>query len=83
MKVWITKYWDTKGILQKKAERCDLVSPTMIRISGLEYYHNGQWYPSLEKARERVTVLRDKKIKSLKKKLAKLEALFVKTMKAT
>lgn len=77
MKIWITKYALTKGILEKEAEVDD--SKRMARVvSGLgwtEYYHRDDWHKTQEAAKAQAEVMRKKKIVSLAGQMAKLQAL--------
>ena len=74
MKVWITKYALTKGIFTANA---DVVAPGMIKVSQGVYYHGRgrDWHESFSDAQRRAYDMRDEKIKSLKKMIAKLEKM--------
>jgi len=70
VRVWITKYALTEGITCRKAEIVDDVA---------RYNHQRiskpDWYLTQKEAIKRAEGMRDKKIKSLKKSLAKMEGL--------
>lgn len=85
MKVWVTKYALTQGILEKEVEICSSdVSGHMIKITGTgigwspsEYYYgNGkEWHETKESAIKMAEFMRLKKIESLKKQIIKLEKM--------
>lgn len=78
MKVFITSYALTLGILERDA---DQVTSDMISVPGSDYgsqYFHGegrQWHKTREAAVERAEHLRLKKIKSLENQIKKLKAL--------
>lgn len=79
MKVWISKYALTKGIFEMDAEE-STVSPDMVTNVAnpwREHYHGEgrQWHRTWGDAVVRAMEMRDAKVKSLRKKLAKLERL--------
>ena len=73
--VFVTKYALTTGIT------CNLVTmygPNMVCEEGrksLMSYHGKDWHTTFEDAVARANEMREKKIKSLKKQIAKLEGL--------
>ena len=78
MKAWITKYALTSGIQEIEAEGSE--SGNMIREVGQSaygYYHGRgkEWHLSYAEAAVRAEEMRLAKIKSVKKQLAKLEAM--------
>lgn len=80
MRVYITKYALTTGIQIKQAERPSTADDSMIvvRVGGYSSYYHGNgrdWHRSSESAIKRAEEMRRKKIASLKKALAKLEAM--------
>ena len=82
MKVWITKYALTKGIIEAEAEVCIDADKTgnMIecRSAGREYCIHGEgrnWHKSKEGAVKKAEAMRKKKIETLKKEIEKLENL--------
>ncbi len=76
MRAWVTKYALTAGILEVDAERC---TDRMISVDApgnyTSCYHGDDWHDTREAAVARAEEMRKKKIASLKKQLAKLEAL--------
>lgn len=74
MKVYITKYALTMGILVKEATA---ISPTVIQITDnpIEFYHNNDWHLEMPLALRRAEEMRLKKIASLKKQVEKLDAM--------
>jgi hypothetical protein len=77
MKVWITKYALTSGIFEVDAETCTSPSLIAVRKPGelTAYFHNNDWHKSKEDAIARAEEMRAKKIASLRKSIAKLEAM--------
>jgi len=80
MKVWITKYALSDGILEKDAaERRD--DGTMITVpwkngwNEVAYFHKNEWHDDKGTAIARAEGMRVSKIASLKKQIAKLEAM--------
>ena len=78
MKIYITKYALTKGILEKDAERHETrTSTAVVGYEGnyYEYFHGQDWHLTRELAVLRANEMAAAKIKSLKKSLKKLEKL--------
>ncbi len=80
MKVFVTKFALTKGILAKTVSEPPSWSPRMVRSierpKGLyELYHNNEWHREFAEAQADAEDRRTKKIASLKKQIARLEAL--------
>ena len=77
IKVFITKYALTDGIIEKDAELCD--DNKMIKVSGkgyfTTYFHGEDWHRTRESAVKRAEIMRDRAIKSAEKKIAKLKNL--------
>ena len=80
VKAYITKYWETQGIVLCDVE---IVSSQAVkrfvdnpRFGGMYFYRNDYFFDKAD-AIAHVTKLRDKKIASLKKKLEKLESMDV------
>ena len=82
MRVYITKYALTAGILEVDGE----VSSNSPTLMGFKYPADNWWYSiahgegkewhrSLEAAQARAKQMRDKKIASLRKQIAKLESI--------
>jgi hypothetical protein len=83
MRVWITKYALTEGIIETEARRCEgqgIRPGQMIELESTRYepcgayYHRPEWHETRRGAVERAEQMRQKKIASLRKQLAKLEA---------
>lgn len=78
MKVWITKYALTKGIIEVDAM---LTSSDSISIKELNsdlnsnWFYKGDWYSDKESAIKKAEEMRQKKIESLKKQIKKLEEM--------
>lgn len=79
MKVWITKYALTKGIIElDDAEICSNVNPTMIRVKRngyLNYFHKDQWHDSFAAAQIDANKRVSKKLTSINKQLRKFSNL--------
>ena len=79
MKVWITKYALTTGIFTINAElrRGGMISFKRTEDHFTEYVHGEgiDWHRTKESASARLSVLKDKKIASLKKQIEKIEKL--------
>ena len=75
MKVWITKYALTSGITEHNAELCD--GDELMKYGTMQYaYGDGkEWHRSYKSALIRAEEMRIKKIASLKKSIAMLEAM--------
>ena len=75
--IYVTKGCLTSGVV-KKIDAVEQNSyPGMFLIGGVRiktYVHKGDYYFAEQEALERAKVLRDKKIASLKKQIAKLES---------
>ena len=76
MRVWITKYALTTGIIEAEAEECE---HDMIRVYKdsfyPSYYHKEgrEWHRTKESAIAKAEEMRQKKISSLKKQVKKME----------
>lgn len=78
MKVWITKHALTQGIYEREVSLTS--NPTMVQGPGsLEYYHSEgkEWHRTRELAVSYANYMREVKIKSLQKSLAKFVKPFV------
>ena len=78
MKVFITKFALTRGIVEIDAEICSTISKNMIQTTADKgrfdiYYHKPDWHESKDDAIKKANEMRDKKIASLKKQIQKLE----------
>lgn len=77
MKVFVTKYALTQGILEKEAEKVSF-SNTMISCCTdffVEHYHKPYWHKRKEDAIAHANEMRQKKILELQKQINKLEKL--------
>lgn len=78
MKVWITKYAMTSGVFTAEGESIGQAM-CAVRPKGHKgftvYFHGNEWHTDEAKAIERFNQMKQKKIASLKKQLAKVEAL--------
>lgn len=74
MKVWVTKYALTKGILCQEVEDC---GEGMVKTtdSWAAYYHKNEWHKTREAAVVQAEDMRKRKLASLEKQIAKLEKL--------
>lgn len=78
MKVWITKYALTKGIIEADGE---LISSDSVSIlnRGLSlpthWFYKGDWHSGKQSAIKKAEEMRQKKIESLKKQIEKLEEM--------
>lgn len=77
-RAWITKYALTKGIKEAHVEDCFDVSPDMVKDleSSRGLYHNNDWHRTQAAALDRAREMRNNKLISLKKQIAKLEAMW-------
>lgn len=77
MKVWITKYALTDGIVEKECEYFEDGSVREIGNSFPIYYHGEgkDWHRTKESAIKKAEEMRNKKIESLKKQIKKLEEM--------
>lgn len=75
MKVWITKYALTQGIIEADGVRTS--QGIYIKNSGLntDYFYGSDWYFDKESAIKKAEEMRQKKIASLKKQIEKLEEM--------
>jgi len=78
MKVYITKYALTQGIMEKEAED---IGGGVIKVARDDnycfttYYPKGEWFTNLTDANLHAKAMRKKKIESLNKQLSKLEKM--------
>ena len=74
MKVWVTKYaMSGKGVIPCEDAKSSHVD-TMVVVGAL-FLHKPDWHTTPEAAIARAEEMRTKKIASLKKQIAKLEAM--------
>ncbi len=89
MKVWITKYALTKGIMEEDAAEISSNSPRICSVeydhgnySTKGYYHGDDWHTTKDAALNRAEQMRLAKIASLKKSISNLEKLTFSTKEA-
>jgi hypothetical protein len=78
MKVWITKYALTEGILEVDGKQCreGMISVKPTKPGYLTtYFYGNDWHRTREDAIARAEVMRAKKIASLRKSITKMETL--------
>ena len=77
MKIYVTKFALTKGILEKEAEICSTVNEKMIKVDSKypEYLHKPFWHTSKEDAIVHAEILRENELKSLEKRIEKLKKI--------
>lgn len=78
MKVWITKYALTDGIIEEEAEPCgkDMIAVRNERALSSYFHGEGKnWHKTKESAIAKAEEMREKKIASLKKQIDKLEKI--------
>ena len=74
MKAFITKYALTQGIIERDCHEPNH-SDDLLCVSNIEYYHKGEWFKTRQEAIVKAEEMRQKKIKSLEKQLAKLKEM--------
>ena len=78
MKVWITKYALTRGIIEADGE---LTSSDSVSILNRDlslpthWFYNGDWHSDKESAIQKAEEMRQEKIASLKNQIEKLEEM--------
>lgn len=74
MKIWNSKYALTEGLIEQEGEE---VGDSMVKVGSLQYLHGEgkEWHRTRESAAARAEVMRKAKIASVRKQLARLEAL--------
>jgi len=80
IEVYITKHALTKGIWKANADDLNGKYDGMIAVGDLmnrQYFHyeGTEWHRTFESAKAKAEAMRDKKIASLKKQIAKLKAM--------
>lgn len=77
MKVFVTKYALTQGIIEKEADFF-LDGVSMIKVRGpysFEYYHKPFWHETMEEAIAHAETIRDKKLKSIENQMKRIESI--------
>lgn len=78
MKVWITKYALTKGIIEADAKLTSSNSVSIMELNTdlkMHWFYKGDWHSDKESAIKKAEEMRQKKIESLKKQIQKLEEM--------
>ena len=77
MKVWITKYALTDGIIEAEGEPYGLewVSASWDNGCRCNDFEQGEWFDTKERAIKKAEEMRQKKIASMKKQIKKLERM--------
>lgn len=77
IQAWITKYALTNGITRVDAEVCDetMIAYRCSEESLPQFAHGKDWHRDEASALARAEEMRNKKIASLRKSIAKLEAM--------
>lgn len=76
MKIYITQYALTKGILEKEVEETSFENMVKENIGGYnQMYHKPHWHSTKEEAVIQAEKMRLSKISSLNKKIKELENL--------
>jgi signal recognition particle subunit SEC65 len=75
MKVWITKYALTTGIIEKEVDKLGINSVVTKKDKYPSYFYLPDWWPTKESATLRAEQMRNAKIKSLEKQIEKLKKL--------
>ena len=76
MKVWITKYALTKGILEaESSESSEFRTGRKVKVQGQWFYDN-DYHVTLKDAQEHAEKMRHNKIASLERSLKKLKNLY-------
>jgi hypothetical protein len=74
---WVTKYALTTGIYEADGIYFEDSNTNMVRVHGTfdDYLHGSDWHISKQSAIAQAEKMRQAKIKSVKKQLAKLESM--------
>jgi hypothetical protein len=74
MKIWNSKYALTKGLIEQEGEE---VGDSIVKVGSLQYLHGEgkEWHRIRESAAAQAEVMRKAKIASVRKQLARLEAM--------
>lgn len=77
MKVWITRYALTDGIIEAEGEPYGLEWVSASWDGGYRCgdFEQGEWFDTKERAIQKAEEMRQKKIESLKKQIKKLEEM--------
>ena len=83
IKAWVTKYALTVGIELVDGEVCHEISSGMLSYGRSQSAHGKDWHRTPEAALARAEEMRKKKIASLRKSIANMEALTFKAPNAS
>lgn len=72
MKIYITKYVLTRGILEANGKAVAKRTASVTTATGTHLYHEHEWHRSLAEAQKVARVLLERKRKSLTKSLDKI-----------
>lgn len=78
MKVWITKYALTEGLIEAEVitSGADCVTVKWENgLNGVNYFHGNDWWGDERRAKLHALQMRDAKIISLRKQISKLETM--------
>ena len=78
MKVWITKYALSRGIIEADGEFTGFDSVSILNRDlslPTHWFYKGDWHSDKESAIKKAEEMRQKKISSLKKQIKKLEEM--------
>lgn len=78
MRIWITNYALTQGIIEVEHVERSHTDSMVTHINQLgfrECYHKPHWHESLQDAQKYAESMRQKKLRSLRKQITKLESL--------
>lgn len=78
MKVWITKYALSRGIIEADGEFTSSDSVSILNRDlplSTHWFYKGDWHSDKESAIKKAEEMRQKKIESLKKQIKKLEEM--------
>jgi hypothetical protein len=75
VKVWITKYALTSGVIETDARVCEETNGIMIEAKPYGYFHKPDWHDNKVSAEDRVCDMINKQLASLEKQLDKLRKL--------
>jgi len=73
MKVYVTKYALTRGILLMQVEKTTVLNLVKNKANYLEYFHEYEWFESESEAIKDAEQRKEKKLIQLQNQLAKLE----------
>lgn len=72
---WVTKYALTEGIQEVSGEVCHPISSSMLKFGKYGTAHGKDWHRNKEEALKRAEEMRVAKIASLKRSIARIEAM--------